>query len=488
MPMQIPVQVSMPIPMQIRMSTPPPPPPPTSMPMPMLRPGDKVVLATFGTSGDLFPFISIARQLQARGIVAVVATSSLHRALVESNGLAFCLLAPTESQVLADLGESLPVLMGRAMRPWSGPKFGITRIVLPYLAETHAQLTAACRDAALLISHSYLFAAPLVAEQTGIAWRSLCLQPLSLLSADDAAVLSDRVSVHRLQPWLGPARYGTVLRAVKAATRHWFAPVDTLRRTLGLAPTRLHPLFEGQFSAQGVFALFDPILMNDRRGLPPSLRFAGFSHSDGTDGQLPPALASFLERGPPPVVFTLGTSAVYNPGRFYEVARAACLRLGQRAVFLQGAGADSAGLPDTQIAVDWASHAGLFPHAAVVVHQCGIGTVAQALRAGVPQLAVPFANDQPDNAARLVRLGVAGLLRPSRITEGRMADALQRLLADPAVALRARRVATELLPEDGAATVAGWLTTAENTGTPSPAGQVPPTDAAPSQRASVLSQ
>lgn len=441
--------------------------------MPTLRPGDTVVLATFGTSGDLFPFVAIGRQLQARGIRAVVATSSHHRALVEANGLAFAALAPTEAQLLADLGEPFTVLMRRAMQRLSGPKFGITRVVLPYLAETHAQLIEVCRGAALLISHSYMFAAPLVAEQTRIAWRSICLQPLSLLSAFDAGVLSEVVPVHRLQRWLGPVGYDRVLDAVKAATRHWFGPVDRLRRDLGLPPTRLHPLFEGQFSPQGVFALFDPVLMNDRRGLPRAMRFAGFSRSDGSDEKLPERLADFLRQGPPPIVFTLGTSAVHNPGRFFEVARAACRKLGRRAVFLQGEGAEAGGvrgLPATQIVVDWASHAALFPQAALVVHQCGMGTAAQALIAGVPQLAVPFANDQPDNAARLVRLGVAQMLQPGRISERKMAEVLQRLSNDPVFARHAHRVAAGLLPGDAAATVAEWLTGLAEAPPPAPMG------------------
>ncbi len=424
----------------------------------MLNPGDKVVLTAFGTHGDIVPFVSIGKRLQARGIRPLIATSDYYRALVESQGLAFCAIAPDEAQLACDLGDPFSVLIRKAMHKMSGPRFGITRVVLPYLAQTHAQLAAACQGAAMLVSHTYAFAAPLVAERTGIRWRSLCLQPLSLLSAHDPAVLSEFLPIHRLQPWLGLARYRWLLNGVEAATRGWMRPVTELRRELGLPASRRHPLFEAQFAPEGVFAMFDPVLIRDARGLPANLHFAGFGHSDGTDGLLPAELNDFLRRGDAPIVFTLGTSAVHNPGRFYEVASASCRRLGRRAVFLCGGNEVSRGLPETQLAIPWASHAGLFPKAAAVVHQGGMGTCGQALRAGVPQLVVPFANDQPDNAERLAGLGVALTMRSWRIGEPRMCDALDRLLAGDSFAIEARRVRRSLLPQDGAETVARMLT------------------------------
>ena len=422
-----------------------------------LRAGDKVVLTTLGTAGDVYPFVAIAQRLKARGMRPVVATSSFHRPLVESRGIEFCPLAPDETQLLHDLGEPFEVLMRRVMHPISGPRFGITRIVLPYLAQTHRQLEAACRDAALLVSHTYSFAAPLLAERTGIQWRSLCLQPLTFLSAHDPAVLSAQVPVHRLQPWLGPQHYARLLRMVRFATRGWMRPVRRLRRELGLPETRLHPLFDGQFAPQGVYAMFDPLLMRDTRDLPVAVRFAGFTHFDGTDALLPASLSDFLDRGDAPIVCTLGTSAVHNPGHFYQVASDCCRRLGRRAVFLGSPQTMTPDLPDDQWAVPWASHRALFARAALVVHQGGMGTCGQALRAGVPQLVVPFANDQPDNAARLTGLGVALSLRVSHLCDASMHGALHRLLHEPAFAAQARDVATRLLPQDGAETVAGWL-------------------------------
>ena len=125
------------------------------------------------------------------------------------------------------------------------------------------------------------------------------------------------------------------------------------------------------------------------------------------------------------MVFTLGTSAVGAPGRFYEESLAAVRAVGCRAVLLvgrQGASRQVA-VPDGVIAVDYAPHAALFPRAAAVVHQGGAGTLHHALASGRPMIVVPFAHDQPDNADRARRLGVARVIVPGGIVR----DASPRL-------------------------------------------------------------
>ena len=100
--------------------------------------------------------------------------------------------------------------------------------------------------------------------------------------------------------------------------------------------------------------------------------------------------------------------------------------------------------------VDAAPHSQLFPKAAVIVQQCGIGTLGQALSAGCPILAVPFAHDQPDNAYRIERLGVARVVYPPQYRAQRVAQELRRLLDEPRFGQTAREVAARVRAEDGA--------------------------------------
>src|SRR5262249_34294138 len=99
----------------------------------------------------------------------------------------------------------------------------------------------------------------------------------------------------------------------------------------------------------------------------------------------------------------------------------------------------------------------LFPHAALIVHHGGIGTAAQALRAGLPQLVVPYLVDQPDNAHRLTRLGVARALELRKVRSGDMVTELQALLQDPAYAERAARIGAQVREEDGARAAAQFI-------------------------------
>jgi UDP:flavonoid glycosyltransferase YjiC (YdhE family) len=161
------------------------------------------------------------------------------------------------------------------------------------------------------------------------------------------------------------------------------------------------------------------------------------------------------------VVFSLGTAVTAAAGDFYRHSLQAMRRLKGRAVFLTGfEGRDPFGgeaLPPSMLACRYAPHSLLFPRAEAVVHQGGVGTTAQALRAGRPQLIVPFIADQPDNAARIVRLGVGRSLAREFYGPRRAAAELSALLDDPSYTARSAELGRAVGPEDGAARAADML-------------------------------
>jgi UDP:flavonoid glycosyltransferase YjiC (YdhE family) len=164
-------------------------------------------------------------------------------------------------------------------------------------------------------------------------------------------------------------------------------------------------------------------------------------------------LEQFLAKGPAPIVFTLGTSAVMAAGDFYEQSIAAVRELGVRGVMLAGAEGVkrlSGKTSESILIVDAAPHSQLFPRAAVIVQQCGIGTLGQALGAGCPILAVPFAHDQPDNAYRVEQLGVARVVYPPQYRAQRVAQELRWLLEQADYGRAASAVAAKVRAEDGA--------------------------------------
>jgi UDP:flavonoid glycosyltransferase YjiC (YdhE family) len=175
-------------------------------------------------------------------------------------------------------------------------------------------------------------------------------------------------------------------------------------------------------------------------------RGEGFGLPAEPAGGLSDRLRKFLASGPPPVLFTLGSSAVTHPGTFYEESAKAARALGVRAVLLTGRQTVSGS--ETIHAEEYASYSAIMPLVSAVVHQGGIGTVAQTLWAGKPMLIVPWAHDQPDNGYRLERLGVGKVLPRNRYTASRAAAALRDLLAGPS-ALNACKLAMAIHAEDG---------------------------------------
>ncbi|HEU5430827.1 MAG TPA: nucleotide disphospho-sugar-binding domain-containing protein, partial [Thermomicrobiales bacterium] len=234
----------------------------------------------------------------------------------------------------------------------------------------------------------------------------------------------------------------------------WMGPWHAFRAELGLPPADVNPFFEGQHSPLLTLGLFSSLLAAPQPDWPPSAVVTGFPFDDriGWAG-MPPAIDAFLEAGPPPVVFTLGSSAVWNAGRFFRQSVDALEAIDRRGILLVGPDPSNlpARLPAGVIAAEYAPHGLLFPRAAAVVHHGGIGATGQAMRAGKPMLVVPFAHDQPDNAARVRRLGIARVLPSRRYDAPRAARALTALLDDAGYRTRAAAVGETVRAEQGVA-------------------------------------
>jgi UDP:flavonoid glycosyltransferase YjiC (YdhE family) len=162
---------------------------------------------------------------------------------------------------------------------------------------------------------------------------------------------------------------------------------------------------------------------------------------------MPGALEEFLASGSPPIVFTPGSANVHARP-FFQAAAEACARLGRRGVLLTRFPEQIPSvLPEGVRHFAYAPFSRLLPRAAALVHHGGIGTAAQGMAAAVPQLVMPLSHDQHDNAARMVRLGVARTLPPTRFRTPAVAAALGHLLDSSAVAASCRSVA-ERFPDD----------------------------------------
>jgi UDP:flavonoid glycosyltransferase YjiC (YdhE family) len=396
----------------------------------------RFVLTTLGSLGDLYPIIGVARALAALNQQAVVAAAPEYREAVEDAGVGFAPVRPG----FAELGD-YRTIVEKAFDIWRGPAFLIRELVLPYLRQSFDDLWRATEGADFLVSHPLTFAMPMVAAGRRLPWAAAVLSPMNLISCRDFPAIAQFPLLDRLR-FLGPSFHRVILAMAKLLLRRWEGPVRQLRRELSLPLQPGSALFDGQFSPLLNLALFDRQLTQPQSDWPGHVLVCGATFYDGLQ---PPAavvdeIVAFLEAGDPPLVFALGSSVSWLAGEFWRQAVSAASALGCRALLVTGS-CEPPPLPQGMLAVPSIPYSRVFPAAAAIVHQAGIGTLSQAMRAGRPQLIVPMAFDQPDNARRASDLGVARVLPFRKITQTALTGELGRVLGDPSIRDRSRQVA-----------------------------------------------
>ncbi|HYW31654.1 MAG TPA: glycosyltransferase [Gemmatimonas sp.] len=406
----------------------------------------RIVITTWGSYGDVNPYLALGTALRARGHDPVLCMPPFYELAVRAAGLEFTPAAPDADP---DIDHEM---IRRVTHPTKSAEVIFREVLLPSLAESHALLSAAVRGADLMVSHPTTLAAPIVAEQTGIHWISTVLAPMNFMSAHDPIIPP-------MAPWLRHVPLAVLQGATPTLARlgrmvgaHWTKPVQDFRRSVGLAPGA-NAIFEGQHSPEGVLALYSPVLGGPFPDWPAKVTITGQLRYDASFGAtLSEELQRFLDAGDAPIVFTLGSSVVEVASGFWDESLEAARRLGRRAVLLSGRHHTArlrAAAPAGVIAVEGAPHSLLFPRAAAIVHPCGMGTTGTALASGHPMLAVPYANDQHDTAWRLTRLGVARTLYPSQYRAATAARELSLLLMQPEYTRRARDVADQVAQDRG---------------------------------------
>jgi UDP:flavonoid glycosyltransferase YjiC (YdhE family) len=327
---------------------------------------------------------------------------------------------------------------------------------MPHLRATYEDLTRAVAGPPkidVLVAGELVYPAPLLGEKMGLRWASHITAPMSFFSAQDPPVLAIFPRFSQTLRRMGPGVNRLVIRLIQRVTRGWSEPIRALRTEIGLSGGQ-DPIYAGKFSPSLVLASFSPVLARPQPDWPAHTVVTGFVFYDGQPEPPPAELLKFLEAGEPPLVFTLGSSAVLDPGNFYREGAEAARRLGKRAVLLMGRNAAPVALPPGVLGLGYVAFSQVLPRAAAVVHQGGIGTTGQVLRAGRPMLVMPYNFDQPDNAARIARLGAGRVIRRGDFSATRVARHLQLLLGHTHYGPAAAELGRQVRQENGAVVAA----------------------------------
>ena len=399
----------------------------------------KALLIPVGSAGDVHPYLALGAALKARGHDVAIVANPYFASLVEKTGL------DQRPWGTVDHYDTLT----RHPDLWHERKG--TQIIAAALQLGMPELyqivrTEMERGPFIMVAHGLAFAARTAHEALGLPLVTIHLQPSGILSIHDAPILHPLLmSINRLPVGLKRLVFWAVDRQ---ADRVFGPAINQLRADEGLEPAR-HIVGEWWHSPQRVIGLFPEWYAPPQPDWPSQTALTGFPLFDADTGDASfLQLESFLAAGSSPIVFVPG-SANRQAGRFFEAAVEACQRLGRRGVFLTRYEQHlPKHLPDEIRRFDYVPLSRILNRAAALVHHGGIGTAAQGLAAGIPQLVMPMSFDQPDNASRLGRLGVAKTVWPRAFKGPAVAEALDALLQSDTVRARCRELAERMKRED----------------------------------------
>lgn len=393
----------------------------------------RIIMIPVGSAGDVHPHVGIGLALQRRGHDVSVLGSPCFAPLLKRVGLPLVPVGTVDDYHRTlehpDLWRPHRALgvIGEALRP--------------HAAEVARALRAlAADDPPLLVAHALAFGARVAHEALGLPLVTLHLQPTGFVSEHDPPM--PHVWLRSIRRWPMPARRLLVAAADRISDRALRPAANDLCAEFGLPPAR-NIVREWWHSPQRVIGLFPAWYAAVQPDWPPGTRLTGFPlYDEGDATPLSPDLDAWLDAGERPVVFAAGTGN-RQAARFFRAGAEACRRLGRRGLLLSRFREQIPyPLPPGVRHAGYAPFGALLRRAAALVHHGGIGTAAQGLRAGCPQLVMPMAFDQPDNAVRLARLGVARYLRPSRFSGSAVARTLDALLRSEETAQACREVAS----------------------------------------------
>ncbi|SIT14584.1 glycosyltransferase [Insolitispirillum peregrinum] len=410
----------------------------------------RILFTCFGSLGDLFPYLAIAKVLQARGHQVTVGSTALYQQQIEAESIRFTHLRCGLDRYTSP--ESVRCFLALLFDPVRGGK-AITAEMMTQIRDTFQDTRVALADADVVISNPLAYATPIACRERGVPWLSTVLAPMFLLSTYDPPLMT-------LAPWMNslhrfsPALYRSAFALIKHATLGWAKPLYKLCQELQLPTPVGHPLFEGQYSPYGTLAMFPSGFAEAQPDWPSHTRVTGFPYfsTSAGDTSAERQVETFLAAGAPPLVFALGSSAVNIAGDFYAVSASIARQLGQRAVLVYGQHADQIKdiCPgDDILAIPYVAYDKLFAGASVIVHQGGIGTLAQGMRARRPMLVVPFGFDQPDNGLRIQRLGLGLTLSREKYRIDTALPLLRDLLFQSRYRQQAETVGKLMADEDG---------------------------------------
>jgi rhamnosyltransferase subunit B len=395
----------------------------------------QILVISAGTLGNVLPFVGLARELQQRGHEVVLGASRNCRQLAQREGLSYVEVDTAAN--FDDRYEQSPIKRWRALGEWSRQ---LLHRVYDVIAERYIP------GKTVVVCHGFLFGARVAQDKLGVPVATVHLQPWLFRS------------VHR-RPWYVPAFALRFAHRIFDCVldRNFGRSVNQLRAQLNLPPVK-RLMQRWSWSPTLAIGMFPEWFASPAPDWPANLLLAGFPCYDQWQAA-PQAkeFAEFLQTDERPLVFSQA-SLVRDARAYFAICAQVAQRLNRRAILLT-ANPEMlpTDLPPTVRSFGFVPLSDVLPHAAAFVHHGGMGGIAQALAAGVPQLTIPGFLDQPDNSRRLYQLGVSDNISSKQFNVDFATARIAALLSSPLIAERCRHYASVMQSEDAFARIATAL-------------------------------
>jgi len=384
----------------------------------------EILLPTIGSAGDVHPVIELGNALFKRGHKATVITNAFFEQQVREAGLDYVAMGTLHEaeQIIAD---------PRLWHPTKSFACIVERAIAPNIERLYRIIQERQTPRTVVAASGLCFGARVAQEKLGVPLATIHLQPSMLRSLIDSGS-QGRIRMDATVPRLLKQAFFWIADTLMI-DRQLAPPLNAFRASLGL-PSMHHIFRDYVHSPQLVIGLFPEWFASPQPDWPQNTHLTGFvMHDDAARSGITPEVDEYLTAGPPPLLFTPGSAAATLKDFFRESVEA-CRIVGYRAMLVtQFPEQVPEELPPGVRHFSYLPFSQIIPRCAAIVYPGGIGTMAQAIKAGIPHLIVPHGHDQPDNAFRIKRLGLGSRIYPELYKAPRVSRELAQLITSAEV-------------------------------------------------------
>jgi UDP:flavonoid glycosyltransferase YjiC (YdhE family) len=406
-------------------------------------------LVTWGSSGDVRPFIALAAGLKAAG-------HDVHLVISDPVGVDYAPLCGALGIPFSRVPEKIEFDMAGYTHKFARTRNSVKALkaildegYFPFVEQLYAAALDLAADSDVLVGHMAVHPVKMAGLKTGRPQASVTFWP-------------GMVSTALAPPyrWPGISRSFTRLgwRVADLVVDLFFKKkVNEFWTAKGLPP--IDHVLGGAWYSDGLnLVAASPALWPEPADWAPRHRMCGYFNlpTEAEEWSMPAELAAFLDDGPAPVYMTFGTAQLVEPEKCVETMVAAA-RVAKCRAIIQASSPEHP-IPQSDGDVYFLGptpHSEVFPRCAAAVHHGGAGTTHSALRAGLPAVVVGFSDEHMSWGTTLERAGVgSGPLAYRTVTPEKLAKSVRAVLDSDAMRPRAAELAAKMSDENGPARAA----------------------------------